>query len=262
MIDTHAHVFADQFDENRDAMLARARTAGVEAIYMPNINGDSIAAMMRLAAQDPGFLKPMLGLHPCYVGEDWSENINQIEDKLQASKVVGIGETGLDYYWDTTYAKQQKKSLERHVEWALEWDLPIILHSRSAIDDTIEVMQAAGPNISGIFHCFTGTYSQARRILDLGFKLGIGGIVTFKNAGLDKVVEKLPLEGLVLETDAPYLAPHPHRSKKNEPAYLGLIAEKIAAIHQIEVEEVVRMTTASAREVFADEGMVASKEGA
>ena len=262
MIDTHAHVFADQFDENRDAMLARARTAGVEAIYMPNINGDSIAAMMRLAAQDPGFLKPMLGLHPCYVGEDWSENINQVEDKLKASKVVGIGETGLDYYWDTTYVKQQKKSLERHVEWALEWDLPIILHSRSAIDDTIEVMQAAGPKISGIFHCFTGTYSQARRILDLGFKLGIGGIVTFKNAGLDKVVEKLPLEGLVLETDAPYLAPHPHRSKKNEPAYLGLIAEKIAAIHQIEVEEVVRMTTASAREIFADEGMAASKEGA
>src|SRR6056297_702132 len=188
MIDTHAHVFAKQFDDDRGEMLERARSAGVQKIYMPNINGDSIEPMMNLANRYPSFLKPMLGLHPCYVGEDWAEHMDRIEAQLKLSELAGIGETGLDYYWDTAHVKEQKTCLGRHVEWALELDLPIILHSRSAIDDTIEIIQAAGPAIRGIFHCFTGTPKQAEAIVDLGFKIGVGGIVTFKNAGLDKVV--------------------------------------------------------------------------
>lgn len=252
MIDTHAHVFSEQFDEDRREMLDRARSKGVKKIYMPNINADSIDSMMRLAELEPSFLKPMLGLHPCYVGEDWADQVEMIEELLGAPGVVGVGETGLDYYWDTQYVKQQKLSLERHIEWALELDLPIILHSRSAIDDTTDMIAAAGPEIRGIFHCFTGTRSQAERIIELGFKLGIGGIVTFKNAGLDQVVADLPLRSLVLETDAPYLAPHPHRSKTNEPAFLPLIAEKIAEVQGVATADVVAQTTRNAVEVFGE----------
>ena len=253
MIDTHAHVFSEQFDEDQRDMLNRARSKGVKKIYMPNINAESMDKMLSLAQLEPSFLKPMLGLHPCYVGEDWAEQVQRIKDRLGEDGIVGIGETGLDYYWDTQYVKQQKSSLEQHVEWALEYDLPIILHSRSAIDDTTDMMEAAGPEIRGIFHCFTGTQAQAERIIDLGFKLGIGGIVTFKNAGLDQVVAHLPLESLVLETDAPYLAPHPHRSQTNEPSFLPLIAEKIAEVQGVTRTEVVAQTSQNARNVFGED---------
>ncbi|NBB88345.1 MAG: YchF/TatD family DNA exonuclease [Bacteroidetes bacterium] len=250
MIDTHAHVFSDKFGDGRDEMLNRARNAGVERIYMPNINGDSIDDMLALAAADPIFLRPMLGLHPCYVDESWAEHLAHIEEVLEEVNIAAIGETGLDFYWDTTYASEQKTSLKRHVEWALSKDLPIVLHSRSAIDETIEMMVEAGPDIRGIFHCFTGTVAQAERIIDMGFKIGIGGIVTFTNSGLDKVVADIPLESIVLETDSPYLAPDPYRRKTNEPSYLPLIAKKISDIHNCTIEEVERVTNENARAVF------------
>lgn len=250
MIDTHAHVFSEKFDEDRDAMLDRARSAGVERIYMPNIDGNSVDDMLALAAEDPNFLRPMLGLHPCYVDESWVDHLANIEKVLGEVDIAAIGETGLDFYWDTTYAAEQKKSLERHVEWALSMHLPIVLHSRSAIDETIEMMAAGGPDIRGIFHCFTGTVAQAEQIIDLGFKIGIGGIVTFKNSGLDKVVAEIPLEAIVLETDSPYLAPDPYRRKTNEPSYLPLIAKKISELHECSVAEVERVTNENALAVF------------
>jgi len=252
MIDTHAHVFSSQFDEDRPEMLQQAKEAGVERVYVPNIDAESIEPMLGLAREYPEYLKPMLGLHPCYVGEDWAKQVEKIGEYFENTKVVAVGETGLDYYWDTTYVKEQKQSLERHIDWALQLDLPIILHSRSAIDDTIDMMKAAGSAIRGIFHCFTGSQDQAERIIDLGFKLGIGGIVTFKNAGLDKIVADLPLDALVLETDAPYLAPHPNRSKRNAPVYLPLIAEKIAEIQGVTLEEVVNLTNENARAIFGE----------
>lgn len=251
MIDTHAHVFSDKFDGQESAMLDRARAAGIERIYMPNIDIGSVDKMMAMAGEYPGFLWPMLGLHPCYVGEDYEEHLRGIEQALSQHEVIAIGETGLDFYWDTSFVKQQKESLSRHMDWAIHGSLPIVLHSRSAIDTTIEMMRTEGKGeISGVFHCFTGTIEQAFRIIDLGFKLGIGGIVTFKNAGLDQVVQKIPLDAMVLETDSPYLAPHPHRSKTNEPAFLPLVAEKIAELHEVSLTEVIERTTMNAQNLF------------
>ncbi len=251
MIDTHAHVFSDKFEGQESEMLERARAAGIERIYMPNIDIGTVDKMMAMAREHPGFLLPMLGLHPCYVGEDYEEHLSGIEQALSRHDVVAIGETGLDFYWDTTFVNQQKESLSRHMEWAIDRSLPIVLHSRSAIDSTIDMMRTQGKGeIFGVFHCFTGTVEQAFQIIDLGFKLGIGGIVTFKNAGLDQVVQKIPLDAMVLETDSPYLAPHPHRSKTNEPAYLPLIAEKIAELHKLSVAEVEEQTTINAQNLF------------
>lgn len=252
LVDTHTHLYADAFDEDRHEMVQRAFAAGVERMYLPNIDVSSIEGMHALAEAYPGKMFPTMGLHPSSVKDDFSTLLDRMEDDLNNGTFYGIGETGLDYYWDMTYQAQQKESLVRHIAWAKQWKLPIILHTRDAFDDTFELIaKHYDENLTGIFHCFSGTVEEAKQVLSLeGFYLGIGGVLTFKNSGLDAVVAELPLDRLVLETDSPYLTPAPHRGKRNESSYLRLVAEKLAAVKGIEVEEVEKITTANADRVF------------
>lgn len=252
LIDTHTHLYADAFAEDSDAMMQRAFAAGVDKVFLPNIDEASVPGMEALVAQYPGQVYAMMGLHPCSVGADVAAVLDRLEAQLHAGVYAGIGETGLDYYWDMTYQAQQKLSLARHIDWAKQWKLPIILHTRDAFEDTYDMIAAAhDETLTGIFHCFSGSVEEAEKVLALdGFYLGIGGVLTFKNSGLDKVVAELPLERLVLETDSPYLAPTPHRGKRNESAYLRLVAEKLAAVKGLPLSTVAEVTTANALKVF------------
>lgn len=252
MIDTHSHIYLSKFKEDFDEMLQRAKEAGVEEIYLPNIDKDSIDDLLRVADHH-SHCKPMMGLHPSHVKEDYQEQLALAFSHLEKRKFYAIGEIGIDLYWDKTFEQEQKKAFAIQIEKAKELGLPIVIHSRNAFDETFEVLDAyAGEDLFGNFHCFTGDIDQARHALDLNLKLGIGGIVTFKNGGLDKVVEQLDIEDLVLETDAPYLAPVPFRGKRNEPSYTRYVAEKIAELKGVSVAEVDRITTANARQIFGE----------
>ncbi|MEP7128180.1 MAG: TatD family hydrolase [Chitinophagales bacterium] len=254
LIDTHCHLYLPEFDADRDAMIHRAMHAGVDAFFLPNIESATIKSMLDLTATYREKCFPMMGLHPCSVKENWKEEINNIEDYLFRKPELqfrGIGETGLDYYWDKTFVPQQKENFQLHIDWAKELQLPIIIHSRDATDDCIEMIREnKSEKLNGIFHCFSGDLNQAKQIIELGFYLGIGGVVTFKNGGLDKVLEQLDLNRIVLETDSPYLAPVPHRGKRNESSYLRLIAEKISTLKNISTEEVASVTTSNANQLF------------
>jgi TatD DNase family protein len=254
MIDTHTHIYLDRFKEDIDAVLQRAAEVGVERFYLPNIDKESIADLKALAAAHPQ-IYPMMGLHPSHVKEDWEEQLAAVWEELDGeTKYYAIGEIGIDLYWDKTFITEQQEAFRRQIRKAKEMHLPIVIHCRDAFDETFEVLEAeADEQLFGIFHCFTGNLEQARRALALNLKLGIGGVVTFKNGGLDKVVAELKTEDLVLETDAPFLAPAPFRGKRNEPAYLEQIAQKIADIHQISKEEVARITTENALKIFGHE---------
>lgn len=252
LIDTHTHLYADAFSEDSEAMMQRAFAAGVDKFFLPNIDEASVQGMEALVRQYPGRVYGMMGLHPCSVGTDVTAVLDRMEQQLHTGSYTGIGETGLDYYWDMTYQTQQKLSLARHINWAKQWKLPIILHTRDAFQDTFEMIAAAhDETLTGIFHCFSGSLEEAEKVLALdGFYLGIGGVLTFKNSGLDKVVGALPLDRLVLETDSPYLAPTPNRGKRNESAYLRLIAEKLADVKGLPLSTVAEVTTANALKVF------------
>jgi TatD DNase family protein len=254
MIDTHTHIYLDRFKEDIDAVLQRAAEVGVERFYLPNIDKESIADLKALAAAHPQ-IYPMMGLHPSHVKEDWEEQLAAVWEELDGeTKYYAVGEIGIDLYWDKTFITEQQEAFRRQIRKAKEMHLPIVIHCRDAFDETFEVLEAeADEQLFGIFHCFTGNLEQARRALALNLKLGIGGVVTFKNGGLDKVVAELKTEDLVLETDAPFLAPAPFRGKRNEPAYLEQIAQKIADIHQISKEEVARITTENALKIFGHE---------
>jgi TatD DNase family protein len=251
MIDTHTHIYLKQFNEDRASMLERAKNAGVAEFYLPNIDKHSIADLKELAAQHPN-IYPMMGLHPSHVKEDYKEHLAVVFEELNGdTQYHAVGEIGIDLYWDKTFIAEQKKAFGIQIEKAKEMGLPVVIHSRNAFDETFEVLEAfADDRLFGIFHCFTGNLEQAQHAISLNLKLGIGGVVTFKNGGLDKVVEKIGLENLVLETDAPYLAPAPHRGKRNEPAYLALVAKKIADLHKVPLSEVDRLTTQNAQQVF------------
>ncbi|MBK9729684.1 MAG: TatD family hydrolase [Chitinophagaceae bacterium] len=255
LIDTHCHLYLPEFDADRDAMMQRAMHTGVDGFFLPNVESGTIERMLDLRATYREKCFPMMGLHPCSVKEDWKEELKIIEDYLFRKPELqfrGIGETGLDFYWDKTFMPQQKENFQLHIDWAKELELPIIIHSRDATDACIEMIREnKSEKLSGIFHCFSGDLNQAQQIIELGFYLGIGGVVTFKNGGLDKVLEQLDLSHLVLETDAPYLAPVPHRGKRNESSYLPLIAEKIGIIKNLSTEEVASITTSNAKQVFA-----------
>jgi TatD DNase family protein len=254
MIDTHTHIYLDRFKEDIDAVLQRAAEVGVERFYLPNIDKESIADLKALAAAHPQ-IYPMMGLHPSHVKDDWEEQLAAVWEELDGeTKYYAVGEIGIDLYWDKTFITEQQEAFRRQIRKAKEMHLPIVIHCRDAFDETFEVLEAeADEQLFGIFHCFTGNLEQARRALALNLKLGIGGVVTFKNGGLDKVVAELKTEDLVLETDAPFLAPAPFRGKRNEPAYLEQIAQKIADIHQISKEEVARITTENALKIFGHE---------
>lgn len=250
MIDTHSHIYLKDFKEDFDEMLARASKEGIDEIYMPNIDVDSIPNLKEVAANHPQ-CKPMMGLHPGSVKEDYQEQLAVMFEELENRKYYAVGEIGMDLYWDKTFIEEQRKAFAIQIEKAKELGLPIVIHCREAFDEIFEVLEAYHDDpLYGIFHCFTGTLEQAHRALSLNMKLGIGGIVTFKNAGLDKVVEKLNVHDLVLETDAPYLAPAPHRGKRNEPAYTALVALKVASLLNISLSEVENITTANAKAIF------------
>jgi len=254
MIDTHCHLYLTEFDADSDAMMERAFRASVEKFFLPNIDSSSIAPMLSLCGKYAGKCYPMMGLHPCSVKENWKEEILLAEEylfKRDEQKFWGIGETGLDYFWDRTFVTEQKENFQVHIDWAKQLKLPLIIHSREATDDCISmVAKNKDAHLSGIFHCFSGTVEQALQIIELGFYLGIGGVVTFKNSGLDKVIDQLDLEHVVLETDSPYLAPVPYRGKRNESSYLALVAEKIAAIKKTSRAEVSAITSKNAGDVF------------
>lgn len=256
LIDTHAHIYDAQFSEDRDNMLHEAEKQQISQIWMPNCARETIAGMMTLADQYPDRCLPMMGLHPAYVNDTVDDELVAIEDCLNRNAFMGVGEIGLDFYWDMTYVDQQFAAFETQLRWAAEQKLPVSMHTRSGHDRNAFVEAAnlieklALPGLTGIFHCFVGTLDEANRAIDMGFKLGIGGVATFKNGGIDKVLPHLGLDHLVLETDSPYLAPVPYRGKRNEPAYIRLIAQRLADLKQVSLNDVARHTTANAKSML------------
>jgi TatD DNase family protein len=255
LIDTHAHLYAPEFEEDIDDTTQRAIASGVNKVYLPNIDFTSIAALKVLCQKYPDYYYPMMGLHPCSVKENWRTELKIIEDELFQNQAyyAGVGETGTDLYWDKTYLEAQKESFEIQIGWAGELQKPIIIHSRDSLDLSISIIEQqkrSYSNLTGIFHCFNGTIEQAKKIVGLGFYLGIGGVLTFKNGGLDKILKELPIDRIVFETDAPYLAPVPHRGKRNETAFIRLVAEKAAEIYGISLESICATSTANALRVF------------
>lgn len=251
MIDTHAHIYSKQFDGDRDAMLKRTFAAGVHKILMPNVDSESIDGMMALAARYPEQCFPMMGLHPCSVNADFEKELQIAEDWLKKYPFIAIGEMGLDLYWDKTYFEQQKEAFRIQAEWAKAYGLPLVIHCREAMPETLALLESlADERLFGVLHCFTGTAEDAARLYEMNFRVGIGGVVTYKKGDLAAVVAQIPPEQIVLETDSPYLAPVPHRGKRNETSYLPLIAEKIAEAQQITFTKVAEITTKNALELF------------
>ncbi|MFZ9262178.1 MAG: TatD family hydrolase [Chitinophagaceae bacterium] len=252
MIDTHCHLYATEFDADREEVLDRVKIAGVERIFLPAINTETHQMMMQLADHSNGFCLPMMGLHPCYVNEHFKDELKAVENWLEKKKFYAIGEIGLDFYHSVEWKRQQYEVFEFQIELAKKYTLPIVIHSRSSMDACIKVLEEKNDiGLKGIFHCFGGDERQAKKIIDMGWMLGIGGVVTYKNAGLAKLLENISLDYMVLETDAPYLTPTPFRGKRNEPAYVKYVAEKIADIKKISVEEVIEVTTLNAKKIFS-----------
>jgi TatD DNase family protein len=247
-IDTHTHIYLPEFADDIDAVMQRAKRANVEITIMPAIDATTHDAMIAMEAAYPHCYS-MIGLHPCSVNQDYGKELDVVKQYLDKRKFIAIGEIGLDFYWDKTFTKQQYEAFHQQIEIAMQHDLPIVIHSRNAIDECIDVV-AEHQGVKGVFHCFSGNEEQAKRIIDLDFMLGIGGVVSFKNAGLDKVIEKIGLDHVILETDAPYLAPVPYRGKRNEPSYIRIIAEKLSVISNCSIEEVAEITTANAKNLF------------
>lgn len=253
LIETHAHIYSSKFDSDRDQVIEDIRNAGIERVYMPNVDVETIDAMLDCEQKYPDLCIPMMGLHPCDVKEDFQSQLYQMEDWLNKRPFAAVGEIGLDLYWDKTFFEQQKEALRIQISWAKEKNLPIVLHCRESMDETIQIIkEEQDGSLQGIFHCFTGSLEQANEIVNLGFLLGIGGVSTFKNGGLDQVIPHLGLENLVLETDAPYLAPVPYRGKRNSPAYLPIIAEKIGDFLAISKDEVALKTKENALNLFRE----------
>jgi TatD DNase family protein len=250
--DTHTHLYSKDFDTDRTTLIQKAIDAGITRLFMPNISSESIAGMLEVEKQFPDNCFPMMGLHPCSVGADVDAQLQTVEEWLGKRRFTAIGEIGIDLYWDKTFFKQQQDAFRKQITWAKKYALPYVIHSRNAFDETMEIVsEFKNEHIKAIFHCFSGNVQQAEQVIAAGdFKLGIGGVVTFKNSGLDKVVEAIDLKYLVLETDAPYLAPLPHRGKRNEPDYLVLVAKKIAELKNISLEEVAAVTTENSKLVF------------
>ncbi|MGB0862054.1 MAG: TatD family hydrolase [Saprospiraceae bacterium] len=251
MVDTHTHLYAEQFDEDRAEMIVRAIEAGVSRFYLPNIDSNSIAGMMELEKQYPNQFFPMMGLHPCSVKADYKKELDIVEKWLNDRPFVAVGEIGIDLYWDKTFFEEQKDAFRTQIKWAKELNIPIVIHARDALDVIIDIVtEEKDDTLNGIFHCFTGTEEQAQKIADLDFYMGLGGVLTFKNAGLDKIAVNIPLNKIVLETDSPYLAPKPKRGKRNETAYILYVAKKLAEIKGLSLEEITKITTQNANKVF------------
>ena len=251
MIDTHCHLYVDELFDDIDAVLCRAESAGINKFYLPAIDCTTHGSMLKLEAMFPGKCFAMIGLHPCSVKADYEKELADINKMLEQRSFAAIGETGLDFYWDTTFKAQQYLALEKQIKWALEYQLPLVLHTRNAMQETIDVVKKySGTGLNGIFHCFGGTLNEAEQIIDCGFLLGIGGVLTYKKSGLAEVLEKIDLKHIVLETDAPYLSPVPYRGKRNESSYMVEVARKLAEIKNISYGEVDEQTTLNATRLF------------
>ena len=251
LIDTHCHLYLPEFVPDLPATIDRAVAVGVEKFYLPAIDSTVIDAMMELETAYPTKCFCMMGLHPCSVKADYREELALVESWLNKRPFAAIGETGLDFYWDRTFEQQQYESFHQQLEWAIRYNLPVVIHSRESTDACIaSVRQHQNGRLRGIFHCFSGTHEQALQIINAGFYLGIGGVLTYKNSGLAAAIKDVPIGHLVLETDAPYLSPAPLRGKRNESSYLTHIATKLAEVKGIPIEEIENITTANAEKIF------------
>lgn len=250
-IDTHAHLYVEQFKDDIQETIARAKDDRVVKVVLPNIDEASSQSLIDLYLSNKDFFVPMMGLHPCSVGEDYKKELTKIEAHFLRQDFASVGEIGLDYYWDTSQITAQKDAFRVQLNWSKEQNLPVAIHCRESFDDILTILEAEQDgSLRGVLHCFTGNNEQAKRLIDMGFYLGIGGVLTYKNSGLDKVLEEIDLKHMVLETDAPYLSPVPFRGKRNESAYLIYIAEKLAEVKTCKLEEVALITTQNARDLF------------
>jgi len=248
--DTHTHLYDERLITD-ESQVHRAIGAGVNKMYMPNCDSNTIEGMLRLSDQWPENCLPMMDLHPCYVKNNYKEELAIVSDWLQKRKFHAVGEIGLDYYWDMSYKAQQIQAFEMQIDYALQYGLPIVIHSRESTADCIDIVRGKQNGLlRGIFHCFSGSLEEAEQVVELGFHLGIGGVVTYKKTNLPEIISILPLTQIVLETDAPYLAPIPYRGKRNESSYIPIIAQKVAEIRNISLAEVAEITTANAESIF------------
>ena len=250
-IDTHAHVYAAELTSDLDLVMKNALAIGINKIIMPAIDSSSLDAMLKVEQQFPENCIAMMGLHPCYVKENYKEELKLVEEWIGKRNFIAIGEIGLDFYWDRTFTKEQHIVFETQMQWALDLNLPIAIHTRNAMGETIEAVKPfAKKGLRGVFHCFSGSKESAEQIIGLGFHLGLGGVLTYKNAGVAEAVKDIPMEYLVLETDAPYLAPVPYRGKTNEPAFMLEVAKKLAEIKSLPLHEIAAITTSNAEKLF------------
>jgi TatD DNase family protein len=258
MIDTHCHIDDPQYADDLTAFLAAQREGGVEAILVPGVDKTSVEDVLKVCDQYPEYLFPALGLHPENVKEDWREQLATIKAAVDArmrqlstikSNLVAIGEIGLDYHWDVTFKEQQHEALREQMRWAEQYDLPVMIHSRDATEDTLNILREF-PTVKGVMHCFSGSHEVAKQVIDMGYYLGIGGVLTFKNCKLAEHLVGIPLERLVLETDAPYMAPVPHRGKRNESKWMWHVVERLAEVYQCSVNHVNEVTPANAKRLF------------
>lgn len=251
LVDTHCHLYVNSFKQDITEVMRRADDAGVQKFYLPAIDSSETENMLRLEAAYPGKCFAMMGLHPCSVKENYMDELNQVKDWLAKRKFAAVGEIGLDFYWDKTFTEQQYTAFRMQIEWALQYNLPIVIHTRNAMQETIDVVKEyANKGVRGIFHCFGDSGIYAKQITDMGFYLGIGGVLTYKKSGLAEVLASVDLEHIVLETDAPYLTPVPFRGKRNESSYLKYVVEKLAEIKSIPAEEVAVITSSNAQKIF------------
>ncbi len=251
IIDTHCHLYSEEFKDDIDAVIERAKQSGIKKFYLPAIDSETIDAMFALENKYPNECIAMMGLHPCYVKENYKTELQIVQDWLAKRKFAAIGEIGLDFYWDKTFAAQQLEAFELQMQWAVDKEMPIVIHTRNAMKETIDAVKPfADKGLRGVFHCFSGNEEDALQIVEMGFYLGIGGVVTYKNSGLATAIENIGLEWLVVETDAPYLSPVPFRGKRNESSYLQYIIDKLAEIKRCPVAEVVAITSANAEKIL------------
>ncbi len=249
--DTHIHLYSEAFDQDREEVIQKALDLGIERFFIPAIDSTYTAAMLELEKNHPENVFLMMGLHPTHVRENYREELAHVETQLAERKFCAVGEIGIDLYWDRTYFEQQRHAFKEQIALAKKYSLPIVIHCRDSFDEIFEVLEEEkGEDLFGIFHCFTGTYEQALKAISFNMKLGIGGVVTFKNGKIDAFLERIGLEHLVLETDAPYLAPVPYRGKRNEPAYLMEVLQKLCGIYGLSEKEIARITTENSKTVF------------
>lgn len=253
IIDTHCHLFAPEFDNDRDICITKAQEASIRTILLPNIDSSTILSLYNTEKKYPNICKAMIGLHPTSIKENFQDELNNIYQELLKRPFAGIGEIGMDLYWDKTYIQEQKTAFQTQINWALQFNYPVSIHCRDAFDEIFEILDSMPQLPKGVFHCFTGNEAQAQKIIQYQtFKLGIGGVITFKKSTLSELIKTIDLQHIVLETDAPYLAPHPYRGKRNEPAFIQIIAQRLAELKQTSIDSIIQTTYQNSIEVFGE----------